>query len=58
MTLARKLMIAFGALALLVLATAALGLRAAGVSNDAFAGYVGGAAHRMAPPTAWRWPTM
>ena len=48
MTLARKLMIAFGSLALLVLLTAGLGLRAAGVSNDAFAGYVAGAAHRMA----------
>ena len=42
-----KLLAAFGVLALLVLVTAFLGLRASSNSHDAFSGYVSGAAYRM-----------
>jgi methyl-accepting chemotaxis protein len=44
----KKLLLAFGAMALLVLITALLGLRTSSNANAAFDGYVGGAAERMA----------
>jgi methyl-accepting chemotaxis protein-1 (serine sensor receptor) len=43
-----KLLMAFGALALLVLITSMLGLRTASTTNEAFDGYVHGPAYRMA----------
>ncbi len=42
-----RLLVSFGVLALLVLLTAVLGLRAAATAHEAFSGYVSGAAHRM-----------